>query len=130
MDRAGTAPVGSDAGDAERPLADQLVTLDLDDANAGEASRLERAPEIHDAIDLGSLAGGAALPRERGILAAAIDEDVVLGAAERPVALPADAILELRHGGRALGSHLRTALVGVRDGRPPLPRRVGEDPQP
>src|SRR6059036_1158239 len=76
MDRAGTAPVGSDAGDAERPLADQLVTLDLDDANAGEASRLERAPEIHDAIDLGSLAGGAALPRERGILAAAIDEDV------------------------------------------------------
>src|ERR1043166_3733469 len=101
MDRAGTAPVGSDAGDAERPLADQLVTLDLDDANAGEAPRLERAPEIHDAIDLGSLASGAAFPRERGILAAAIDEHVVLGADERPVPLPDDAILKLLHGGRA-----------------------------
>src|SRR5439155_22881125 len=127
MDRAGTAPVGSDAGDAERPLADQLVTLDLDDANAGEASRLERAPEIHDAIDLGSLSGGAAFPREGGVLAATIDEDVVLGPDEGLVALPDDAILELLHGGRALGSHLRIDLVGVRAGRCALLGRVRED---
>src|SRR5437899_10988713 len=110
MDRAGTAPVGSDAGDAERPLADQLVTLDLDDATAGEASRLERAPEIHDAIDLGSLAGGAALPRKRGGLGAAIDEDVVLGAGYGGVAPPDSAILEVLHGRRGFDTHDRLPL--------------------
>src|SRR5437773_5695465 len=46
-------------------LADQLVSLDLDDGRAREPAGLEPAAEIDHAVDLGRLTGGAALERER-----------------------------------------------------------------
>src|SRR5262249_23785515 len=66
------------------PLADELVAFDLDDADARELTRLEGAPQIHHAVDLGGLAGRAAFPRKGGILAAPVDEHVMLGADEGP----------------------------------------------
>src|SRR6266581_4473112 len=57
-------------------LADQLVSLDLDDGHAREPAGLEAAAEVDHAVDLGRLAGGAALERERRILARAVDEHV------------------------------------------------------
>src|SRR3989442_9012582 len=75
-------------------LADELVSLDLDDANACEVARRE-APvaEVHDPVDLGRLACGPPLPRERRILAGAVDQDVRHGAGERSAAFPGEAVL-------------------------------------
>src|SRR5712691_3708644 len=109
------------------PLANELVAFDLDDAHTGKRARLESPAQVHDAVDLGGLAGRAAFPREGGILAATIDEDVALGADERLVALPGDAILKLLHGGRALGGHLGIDLIGELDGRRAFLRRIRED---
>src|SRR5438045_2678309 len=55
-------------------LGDELVPLGFGNADASEPPGLEAAAQVHDAVDLGRLARRAALPRERRILAAAVDE--------------------------------------------------------
>src|SRR5438034_1369362 len=61
------------------PLADELVAFHLGDARAREVPRREggAVAEIDDAVDLGRLAGRAALPRERRVLARPVHEHVV-----------------------------------------------------
>src|SRR5438093_304160 len=79
-------------------LADELVSLDLDNANACEVAR-RQAPvaEVHDPVDLGRLACGPPLPRERRIFAGAVDQDVRHGAGERSAAFPGEAVLIFLH---------------------------------
>src|SRR3990172_6821446 len=61
-----------------RAPADELVPLDLGDADAREPPRREVAPaQVDDAVDLGGLAGRASLPRERGVLARPVHEHVL-----------------------------------------------------
>src|SRR5881628_3079915 len=102
-------------------LADELVSLDLDDANAREVAR-RHAPvaEVHDPVDLGRLAGGSALPRERRIFAGTVDQDVRHGAGERGAALPGEAVLILLHDRSAFRRDLGRNLVGIRGRRRPL----------
>src|SRR2546428_10338794 len=109
-------------------LADELVSLDLDDANACEVARRE-APvaEVHDPVDLGRLACGPPLPRERRILAGAVDQDVRHGAGERSAAFPGEAVLIFLHERGAFRRDLGRDLVGIRGRRRPLFGRVGEN---
>src|SRR3990172_2212867 len=93
-----------------RALADELVPLDLGDADAREPPRREVAPaQVDDAVDLGGLAGRASLPRERGVLARPVHEHVLHRADELRLAVPGEAVLqvldELRALGRDLGGH-------------------------
>src|SRR5213594_3684644 len=111
-------------------LADQLVSLDLDDGRAREPAGLEPAAEIDHAVDLGRLTGGAALERERRILARAVDEHVRDRAHELRVLLPHDPVLEVLDNRRALGRHLGVHLVGKPGRRRAFLRRVGEDAEP
>src|SRR5512134_1335067 len=85
-------------------LADELVALDLDDAHAREATGREPADpgpplvaQVDDTVDLGRLPGGAALPRERRILADPVDQHLVHGAEELALSLPCDGVLALLH---------------------------------
>src|SRR5439155_17176287 len=88
-------------------LADEPVSLDLDDADAREAAwRQARVTQVDAAVDLGRLPGRPALPRERGILARAVDQDVRHRAGERGATLPGEAILILLHDRGALRRHL------------------------
>src|SRR5881409_2469365 len=106
-------------------LADELVAFHLGDAHAREAPRREggAVAEIDDAVDLGRLAGGAAFPRERGILARPVHEDVEHRADALGVAVERDRIVQVLHDGGALGGHLRVDLVGkVRRRRPAFGR--------
>src|SRR5438132_13182502 len=111
-------------------LADQLVPLDLDDGHAREPAGLEAAAEIDHAVDLGRLTGGAALERERRILAGAVDEHVRDRPHELRVLLPREPVLKFLDVRRALGRHLRGHLVGEHGRRGSLLGRVGEDPEP
>src|SRR5207253_8676341 len=112
-------------------LADQLVSLDLDDADAREPSRRQAAiPQIDDAVDLGRLPGRPTFPRERRVLARAVDQDVGDRAGESGMALPGPTVLMLLHDRRALGRDLGRDLVGKRDGGRPLLARIGEDAEP
>src|SRR5439155_1535809 len=83
-------------------LADQLVSLDLDDADAREPSR-GQAPitQIDDAVDLGRLPGGPAFPGECGVLARAVDQDAPHRARERRALLPRPPLLMLLDDRRA-----------------------------
>src|SRR5881628_2029358 len=106
-------------------LADELVAFHLGDTHAREAPRREggAVAEIDDAVDLGRLAGGAAFPRERGILARPVHEDVEHRADALGVAVERDRIVQVLHDGGALGGHLRVDLVGkVRRRRPAFGR--------
>src|SRR5712692_3184424 len=109
-------------------LADELVSLDLDDANAREVAR-RQAPvaEVHDPVDLGRLTCGPPLPRERRILAGAVDQDVRHGAGERGAALPGDAVLIFLHERGAFRRDLGRDLVGILGRRRPLFGRVGKN---
>src|SRR5437660_12692086 len=79
-------------------LADQLVSLDLDDADAREPSRCQAAIlQIDDAVDLRRLPGRPAFPGECRILARAVDQDVGDRAGEGRAALPRPAVLMLLH---------------------------------
>src|SRR6266850_7270580 len=109
-------------------LADELVSLDLDDADAREAARRQAwVAQVDDAVDLGRLPRRPALPGERGVLARSVDQDVRHRAGERGAPLPGQAILRLLYDRGALGRHLGRDLIGVRHGRRPLFGRVGED---
>src|SRR4029453_16031088 len=101
-------------------LADQLVSLDLDDTDARELSRCE-APifQIDDAVHLGSPPGRPAFERKRRMCARAIDEDVDERAGDGRGALPGSTVLMLLDHGGALGSDLGRVLIGVRNGRGP-----------
>src|SRR5881296_3699626 len=96
-------------------LADELVAFHLGDAHAREAPRREggAVAEIDDAVDLGRLAGRAALPRERRVLARPVHEHVDDGAHEPGVALPRDPVLNVLDDGRTLGGELRVDLIGI-----------------
>src|SRR5947207_3036797 len=97
------------------PLADELVAFHLGDARAREVPRREggAVAEIDDAVDLGRLAGRAALPRERRVLARPVHEHVDDGAHEPGVALPRDPVLNVLDDGRTLGGELRVDLIGI-----------------
>src|SRR3989442_2209077 len=97
------------------PLADELVAFHLGDARAREVPRREggAVAEIDDAGDLGRLAGRAALPRERRVLARPVHEHVDDGAHEPGVALPRDPVLNVLDDGRTLGGDLRVDLIGI-----------------
>src|SRR2546425_5207657 len=97
------------------PLADELVAFHLGDARAREVPRREggAVAEIDDAGDLGRLAGRAALPRERRVLARPGHEHVDDGAHEPGVALPRDPVLNVLDDGRTLGGELRVDLIGI-----------------
>src|SRR5207244_5468418 len=105
-------------------LADQLVSLDLGDGHAREPAGLEAAAEIDDAVDLGRLAGGAALERERRILARAVDEHVRERPHELRVRLPRDPVLQVLVDRRALGRHLGGHVGGGGGGRGAVMVRV------
>src|SRR6266511_3920813 len=78
-------------------LADELVSLDLDDANAREVARRQApVPEVH-------------------------------GADERGAALPGEAVLIFLHERGAFRRDLGRDLVGIRGRRRPLFGRVGEN---
>src|SRR6266478_6913857 len=94
-------------------LADQLVSLDLDDADAREPPRSQAAiSQIDDAVDFGRLPRRPAFPRERRVLAGAVDQDVGDRAGEGGSALPGATVLMLLHDRRALGGDLGRDLVG------------------
>src|SRR3990172_4869778 len=70
-------------------LAHELVSLNLDDADPGEAPGGERAvAQVHDPIDLGRLPRHSPLPRERGILARVVHQDGLNGPVQTLLALP------------------------------------------
>src|SRR5919106_1716140 len=112
-------------------LADELVAVDLDDAYAGEVARREvtPAPQVHEAVDLGSLAGCAALPVEGAVLAGAVHQHVGLRADELGRALPGDGVLRLLQARGALGGDLGLHLAGELGRGRALLGRVGEDAQ-
>src|SRR6185436_5748277 len=96
--------------------ADELVSLDLGNAHAGEAARREvTAPlEIDDAVDLRRLARRPSFPGKRLVLAGPVHQHVhdlayVLGRE-----LPGDRVGELLHAGGALGGDLGRHLIGER----------------
>src|SRR5437762_3605807 len=110
-------------------LADELVAFHLGDARAREAPRREggAVAEIDDAIDLRRLAGRAAFPGERRILARPVHEHVHDRADELGVSIPRDPILEILHDGRTLGGDVRVDLVGEVGRGGAAFGRVGED---
>src|SRR4030095_16423872 len=112
-------------------LADQLLSLDLDDTDARELSRCE-APifQIDDAVDLGRLPGRPAFERKRRIFARAIDEDGAERAGDGPGAPPGSTVLMLLDHGGALGSDLGRDLIGISNGRRPLFGPIREDAEP
>src|SRR5436189_1197440 len=97
------------------PLADELVAFHLGDARAREVPRREggAVAEIDDAVDLGRLAGRAALPRDRRVRARPVHERVDDGAHGPGVALPRDPVLNVLDDGRTLGGELRVDLIGI-----------------
>src|SRR5438445_10663560 len=98
-------------------LADQLVSLDLDDADAREPSRRQAAiPQIDDAVDLGRLPGRPTFPRERRVLARAVDQDVAARAGESGMAPPGPTVLTLLPDRRPLGRDPGRGLVRQRAG--------------
>src|SRR3990172_5470993 len=109
-------------------LAHELVSLNLDDADPGEAPGGERAvAQVHDPIDLGRLPRHSPLPRERGILARAVHQDGLNGPVQTLLALPDDAVLGVLNDPRPLGHPLGRHLVGHCRRRRPVLQRVGED---
>src|SRR5688572_3624077 len=110
-------------------LADELVAVDLDDADAREVPGAEvaAAAQVDDAVDLRRLAGGAALPVERGVLAGTIDQHVHRCPHLLARPLPGEGVLRLLDARRALGRHLGLDLPGVARRRRALLGRVGED---
>src|SRR3989475_6179615 len=96
-------------------VSDELVAFHLGDARAREVPRREggAVAEIDDTVDLGRLAGRAALPRERRVLARPVHEHVDDGAHEPGVALPRDPVLNVLDDGRTLGGELRVDLIGI-----------------
>src|SRR5262245_944830 len=108
-------------------LADELVSLHLDDANAGEPAGCETAiAQVHDAVDLGRLPRGSALPGKGWVLAGSVDQNVDHGAGERGISLPGETVLLPLHDRRALGRGLGRDLVRICGRRRALLRRVGE----
>src|SRR5882724_6814598 len=95
-------------------LADELVAFHLGDARAREAPRREggAVAEIDDAVDLRRLAGRAAFPGERRVLARPVHEHVHDRADELGVSIPRDPVLRVLHDGRTLGGDVRVDLVG------------------
>src|SRR5437660_10193345 len=84
-------------------LADQLVSLDLDDADAREPSGRQAAiPQIDDAVDIGRLSGRPTFRRERRILARAVDQAVGDRDGERGIALPGPPVPTRLHARRRL----------------------------
>src|SRR2546428_200057 len=97
------------------PPAGGLVAFPRGGARGREVPRREggAVAEIDDAVDLGRLAGRAALPRERRVLARPVHEHVDDGAHEPGVALPRDPVLNVLDDGRTLGGELRVDLIGI-----------------
>src|SRR5207253_10661058 len=93
-------------------LADQLVSLDLDDADAREPSRRQAAiPQIDDAVDLGRLSGRPTFPPERPVLSLAVYQDVVYRSGQPRIALPGPTVLMILHDRRSLGRGFKRDLV-------------------
>src|SRR5687767_3542743 len=113
-------------------VGNELVTLDLGDPHAREASGGPRvtATQIDDAVDLRRLARHASFPCEGRVLAGAVHEHVDDGAGQLGVRFPRDRILAILHDRRALGGDLGFDLVGVAGRRCAGFRRVGEDAEP
>src|SRR5258708_22535143 len=95
-------------------LADELVAFHLGDTRAREAPRREggAVAAIDDAVHLRRLAGRAAFPGERRVLARPVHEHVHDRADELGVSIPRDAVLHVLHDGRTLGRDIRVDLVG------------------
>src|SRR5215831_8749971 len=93
----GRSPLGA--------LADELVSLDLGNAHAGETARREVTPasQIDDTVDLGRLPRGAPLPGERLVLTGTVDEHVDDAADVFGRAIPRDRIGQLLYARGALG---------------------------
>jgi len=73
-------------------LADQLVSLDLDDADSREPSRCQAAISQIDDPSISGAARRPAFPGERRILARAVDQDVGDRAGEGRAAHPGPAV--------------------------------------
>src|SRR6266850_2776583 len=113
-------------------VSDELVAFHLDDARAREAPRREggAVAEIDDAVDLGRLAGRAALPRERRVLARPVHEHVDDRADELGVTVESDPILRVLDDGGAFGRDFRVHLIGEVGRRRPAFGRAREHAEP
>src|SRR5947207_1458646 len=110
-----------------RTPPNELVPFPLGDAHAREASRRGGAvAKIDDAVDLRRLARCAAFPREGGILARPVHEDVDHGAHELGVALERHDVVRILDDRRALGRGLGVDLIGEVGRRRALFRRIRE----
>src|SRR5216117_3797708 len=108
------------------PLADELVAFHLGDARAREVPRREGGAlaEIDDAVDLGRLAGRAALPREGGVLARPVHEHVDDRTDQLRGALERARVVRVLDDRGALGRELGIHLIGEAGRRSSLFRRV------